>query len=393
MSRRPRVGIEQKEDRLSGLPDSLIDHILSFLPTKDAVATSILSKHWKPFWRSQQQTLYFDDTSFPDTFAFRQFFKSFMNMRDYSLPILSFHLICHSLSYDDFHRFAFDAIMNEVENLIIDFRLPTILPPLVLTNVDLSVLKLKRVTLDKVPYVKLPFLKVLHLESVTFTCNEYLKSLLRGCPLLEELETKDLRVENPAIMSRTEISAIDNLIRANISDYLIDFDWLHNVEHLHLHLNRTPHGVYGHMFHNLTHLDLIFNFDRDEQFAVFRWKWLIELLQNTPILQTLIIHEVSKVDVLHCLKEWEWGWEWGWELEWEDPKIVPACLLSHLTTCYHSTMNCELGFAKYIMQNSRLLSTMTIQSDKLLDTNAKLQMLRDLSSCPMISPTCKLLFV
>ncbi|CAK8568328.1 unnamed protein product [Lathyrus sativus] len=389
MSRRHRVGIEQREDRLSGLPDSLIGHILSFLPTKDAVATSILSKHWKPFWRSQQQSLYFDDRSFPDTFAFLQFFKSFMNMRDYSLPILSFHLICHSLSYDDFHRFAFDAIMNEVENLIIDFRLPTILPPLVLTNVDLSVLKLKRVTLNNVPYVKLPFLKVLHLESVTFTYNEYLKPLLRGCPLLEELETKDLRVENPAIMSRTGISTIDNLIRANISDYLIDFDWLHNVEHLHLHLNRTPHSIHGHMFHNLTHLDLIFNFDH-ELYAHFKWHWLMKLLQNTPILQTLIVHEVSKVDghVLDCFKEWEW--------EWEDPRVVPECLLSHLTTCYlenYSTINYELGFAKYIMQNSRLLSTMTIQSDKLLDTNAKLQMLRDLSSCPMISPTCKLLFV
>ncbi|CAK8568313.1 unnamed protein product [Lathyrus sativus] len=386
MSRRPRVGNEQKEDRLSGLPDSLIDHILSFLPTKDAVATSILSKHWKPFWRSQQQSLYFDDRSFPDTFAFLQFFKSFMNMRDYSLPILSFHLICHSLSYDDFHRFAFDAIMNEVENLIIDFRLPTILPPLVLTNMDLSVLKLKRVTLNNVPYVKLPFLKVLHLESVTFTYNEYLKPLLRGCPLLEELETKDLRVENPTIMSLRGISTIDNLIRANISDYLIHFDWLLNVEHLHLRLNRTPHSIHGDMFmfHNLTHLDLIFNFDHDELFAVFQWKWLIELLQNTPILQTLVIHEVSKVIFqVDCFKEWGW----------ENPKIVPECLLSHLTTCYLSTINCEPGFAKYIMQNSRLLSTMTIQSDKLLDTNAKLQMLRDLSSCPMISPTCIACFV
>ncbi|KAK3024283.1 hypothetical protein RJ639_043145 [Escallonia herrerae] len=36
-----------EEDRISNLPESIMSHILSFLPTKYAVATTILSTKWK----------------------------------------------------------------------------------------------------------------------------------------------------------------------------------------------------------------------------------------------------------------------------------------------------------------------------------------------------------
>ncbi|XVF78338.1 hypothetical protein PTKIN_Ptkin14bG0124400 [Pterospermum kingtungense] len=37
-------------DKISDLPDELILHVLSFAPTKQAVATSILSKRWHHLW-------------------------------------------------------------------------------------------------------------------------------------------------------------------------------------------------------------------------------------------------------------------------------------------------------------------------------------------------------
>nr|XP_011462746.1 PREDICTED: F-box/FBD/LRR-repeat protein At5g22660-like isoform X1 [Fragaria vesca subsp. vesca]XP_011462764.1 PREDICTED: F-box/FBD/LRR-repeat protein At5g22660-like isoform X1 [Fragaria vesca subsp. vesca] len=40
------------EDKISQLPDAVLSHMLSFLPTKHAVRTSILSTRWKNIWAS-----------------------------------------------------------------------------------------------------------------------------------------------------------------------------------------------------------------------------------------------------------------------------------------------------------------------------------------------------
>ncbi|CAN0905684.1 Putative FBD-associated F-box protein At5g56440 [Linum grandiflorum] len=50
-------------DRLSYLPDSIIDHILSFLDTKLVVQASVLSKRWKCTWK-QVYVLRFHNPSF-----------------------------------------------------------------------------------------------------------------------------------------------------------------------------------------------------------------------------------------------------------------------------------------------------------------------------------------
>jgi hypothetical protein len=82
--------------------------------------------------------------------------------------------------------------------------------------------------------------------------------------------------------------------------------------------------------------------------------------------------------------------------KWVDPKIVPECLLSRLTTCSlrnYSRINFELQFAKYIMKNSKVLNTMTIQVAKSVESNIKFQMLTELSSCPINSAACELLVI
>ncbi|GAU35647.1 hypothetical protein TSUD_394870 [Trifolium subterraneum] len=236
-----RLWICSRRDRVSCLPYPILETILSYLPTKDAFATSILSKRWKPLWRSQL-VLSLDDKTFPDALAFRQFLYSVVTMRDNTLPIISFHLNCGYRFYsnNDFYNLLYAAITRGVQNLSIDLphcSIMATLPTFVLTTKTLSVLKLKRVTVtlnDDDPDIDLSSLKVLHLESVGFTHYQHIMKLLSGCPILEELEAKDLIVYTlcKEFPTDTDVPSLSNLVRANISVIQIEFDWLRNVHHL-----------------------------------------------------------------------------------------------------------------------------------------------------------------
>ncbi|ESQ38142.1 hypothetical protein EUTSA_v10029383mg, partial [Eutrema salsugineum] len=48
------------EDKISALPDDLLVHILSFVPTKHAMATMILSKRWRYIWTMLPNLTYLD---------------------------------------------------------------------------------------------------------------------------------------------------------------------------------------------------------------------------------------------------------------------------------------------------------------------------------------------
>ncbi|XP_048131490.1 putative F-box protein At2g39415 [Rhodamnia argentea] len=48
----PTAEEEEEIDHISHLPDAIIHHIFSFLPFKDLVKTSVLSKQWRSAWTS-----------------------------------------------------------------------------------------------------------------------------------------------------------------------------------------------------------------------------------------------------------------------------------------------------------------------------------------------------
>lgn len=47
-------------DRISDLPDSILHHILSFLPTEEAIEASYLSKRWNWLWTFASGLSFYD---------------------------------------------------------------------------------------------------------------------------------------------------------------------------------------------------------------------------------------------------------------------------------------------------------------------------------------------
>ena len=75
--------MEESEDRLSDMPDCIIHHILSFMETKDAIQTCVLSKRWRYLWASVP-CLNFSSKSFMRLVDFKKFVLWVLNHRDSS---------------------------------------------------------------------------------------------------------------------------------------------------------------------------------------------------------------------------------------------------------------------------------------------------------------------
>ncbi|PNY16908.1 F-box/FBD/LRR-repeat protein [Trifolium pratense] len=379
------------EDRISTLPEDVRSKILSFLPTKTAVATSLLSPKWRYFWQQHLSVLDFDDDSFEpneDRFELFKTFAVFVN------SVFLLRKPCHV------HKMTLSCIQSLVDD---KFCFNSV-------NTWFSLEGAVYFNLQRAKGIRLPSLKKLHLD-IGYVLVTSVSALLSGCPILETLdlyfETEEygilcvppslkklkMRLGNGNSGASFEIDA-PGLKYLDISEFT--FGNVGNLQHvveasLNIH---PPPGAFAYTlvklldtlsgwllsgptdlrfpeFQHLLHLELILPW--------FNSNCLLSLLQTCHLLQVLIIENHKEQSPLP---------------RWAAHPSVPSCLVSHLTFVqlkgYRGSRD-ELLFAKYILQKGLILKTVIIV-DISADIRKKFDNLKRLSDVPRASGMCRLTY-
>jgi len=234
-------------DCISSLPDSILCDILSSLPTKEVVATSVLSKRWYLLWRSVPS---FDFDYDGDHFDydkdkeacshFLQSVDSFLLRRDRDEPIHRFRLksnslFDHTVSINKWIRAAVSG-SGRVQHLALCCDWNVVMPSVVFSCKTVVVLKLKLVTLEDISFVDLPFPKILHLNSVRLSEGLNLSLLLSGCPNLEDLKVEGLIYETD-VQNKEKFISLPKLVSATIHENSLPLEVVKDVEVLFLVLD------------------------------------------------------------------------------------------------------------------------------------------------------------
>ncbi|XP_028806304.1 F-box/LRR-repeat protein 13-like [Neltuma alba] len=373
---------EEVKDRISDLPDSLLLHILSFLPAKEAVATSLLSKRWRPLW-PYLPTLDLRRQDFERLTFFQKFADNMLKFADLK-SVKKFVLWFGSDKPCEYVR---PRTISKWINVVIGYKIEYLelhlkpyngdyeLPSGIFTSNSVKVLNLSTgsfwwtsgVTVGTLSHVNLPLLEALHLENVKFLDFRSLGMLLSSCPLLKHLVVKILHL---ASYCPLDIGRLKHLVTAEVPQSLLPLEVLSNAAFLcfrwHNFSQINPDIP---TFHNLIRLEF--------EYYSHDWKTILKYLQSCPKLEILVIDQFACSESL-------------------EPTIidVPQCVSSTLKEFHlgsYRGKNCEFELARFIMKNALVLRIISVSRDFCSRVTWKNKILKKISSCPMSSVNCRLL--
>ncbi|KAJ7948823.1 F-box protein [Quillaja saponaria] len=364
------------KDVISHLPVVTLSHILSFLPTDDAVRTCLLSKKWINIWTSITKLHFEDRFKYSSlTKARKQFFQKFVtsvirrlsnsDIQSFTLKCISEHEPCHvndwisSILSNKLQKLHVDYLGGDFDfpyphpmfhcNSLIELDLTMDIfigrPSSIISLPNLKILKLRRVVFCNDLHLNLPALKVF--EATSFGWFNVLK-LNINTPLLESFSVVQYQVSINHVIKISASHLMKFVYTGFLSEEFI-INNLSSVRHasLHLFINggtdnqlhvmgirackllKQLHGMeYLELKHNeieiLSHAkDYVTNLPSFGKLVhlelrndITNFEVLLNLLHKSPVLESLVCYNevLPNQDLLELL----------------DFTLVPQCFLSHL---------------------------------------------------------------
>ncbi|KAF5189902.1 Fbd-associated f-box protein [Thalictrum thalictroides] len=394
-----------EEDRISNLPEPILHHILSFLPTKDAVLTSTLATTWRYLWKSYNSIDICDWESMNGgdkvngKMTLSQFVNRVLLLSDVS-NISKFSLKCTECDPDYFDNWISTVISRNVQEIVISIVLKNryVFPHCLFTSGSLRILKIEFVmgVSIKIPAsVLFSSLKVLHFKNIAFSCEESMQEVSFNCSILDELfiyqctwlDIKVVNIHAPTlqmlvILDRWDIDSVD----CEIKIYAESLTSLRFTSHLpykyslcHLssvvnayidvHSSQPVSTVLGKMISNVKNLEM-----SNRSFETLVGQGISDMFTFSELIHLSFLY-ISKdrvlsaeqlIDMLYCMPIIR-------SLSFPDglcfvgfDQIVSTTLesfLSHLKSVDIHTFpgnENELGFVKFLLKSARVLEKITI---------------------------------
>ncbi|XVF03946.1 hypothetical protein REPUB_Repub05bG0037400 [Reevesia pubescens] len=439
-------------DRISTLPEAILCQIMSFLSTKDAVCTSILSTRWRYLFAAMS-TFDFDDSLLQrpqkndgcllvNAQNNAPKINNFMNFVDRLLffpnkaTVECFRL--HFSSYVDSLRvygWICAALWHGVKELDIRLGLGNspILPTVLFTSKSLVTLKLEARFFITVPSnVFFPSLKTLELRYVNFVDGDSIQILFASSPMLEEsfifqcnLEnTRELNISNPSL-KRLTIDCISEvyyrrhnlLFEINVPSLVyfkyVDFieeDYtitnMHSLVKADIRIALNLYEIYeDHHQRALAQLlqgicnvkSLYLTIDLDALRVLYHKRFLacynlvkLEIIDNSWEPQGTSLSEFLEfLPNLETLVLRDLNYE---DAVWSPPEKVPSCLLFHLKEIvfgeFHGGSRHLIEMIKYFLKNAIVLENLKICMNS-LEEKEQLEITKELLRLPRISMKCQ----
>ncbi|XP_030930763.1 F-box protein At4g09920-like [Quercus lobata] len=390
-------------DRFSDLSNSLLCHILSFLTTKEAVATSILSRRWKTLWtRVPKLDLDTDDMHLsldkigecnePINISYTDVLSRVLAL--HIAPFIrSFRLRCNSdcapFHFDTWTRTAIARNVEELKLLIFySYGIHMGLPCSIFYCQTLVALELSGgIDLDPPSSFQLPNLKILRLLEIYYCKDSSCFSwLLSGCPVLEDLSFErdgydclyHFQISVPTLKC---LHIAFRPYRLDLNDYTIEIK-APALEYFKFE-GDLGHIVLLEKLDNLFEADVyICSFDESDSLEESQKRCygdrVFKLLRALTTAKFLLLFP-GVTECYYKSKD---------KLCWMEPPDDPGYLSSNLTSFNFrgfKGLKLEVEFVKYILKEARILKTMTINVSS---GELKESVVEKLSKVPRLSRTC-----